>query len=175
MTLLLLRTPDAEFGSLLGVEATRVGYVGGKKPGVPTYHAILDFSEGIQIDFDPAVLPLSHLLELVWSAHDAFRPGWGTQYAHRIFFTPSQEEEVRRSAVKHSERNKKAIVTTLEPMSKFYVAEDYHQKYTLRHHSDLVKAIKFKSEEQLRESKVAAKLNGWLAGESLKRCQVLFF
>ncbi len=158
---------NSYFSSVQGVLATRVGYIGGKKPGVPTYDAILDFSEGIQIDFDANVISLAQLLELVWSSHDAFRPGYGTQYAHILFFTPGQEEAVRASAAQHSERNgKKKIVTRLEPMSPFYIAEDYHQKYQLRHH-DLVKALKFKSEADFRESTVAAKLNGWLSGNIL--------
>jgi len=54
-------------------------------------------------------------------------------------------------------------VTDIEYLDKFYVAEDYHQKYRLRH-SDLMKNFKDLDEKEFRDSALAAKLNGFVAG-----------
>lgn len=48
--------------------------------------------------------------------------------------------------------------------ARFYVAEDYHQKYYLRHDSTLMRELADYTPAQLRESRVAARLNGYVAG-----------
>jgi peptide-methionine (S)-S-oxide reductase len=48
--------------------------------------------------------------------------------------------------------------------ARFYVAEDYHQKYYLRHDSTLMRELADYTPAQLRESVVAARLNGYVAG-----------
>jgi peptide methionine sulfoxide reductase MsrA len=149
------------------VVATRVGYCGGsgKQPGVPTYHNMLDYSESIQVDFVPTAISLKQMLELVFAAHNPFRPGWGKQYAHAVFFTPKQKTELDGVVAKLEAVHGKKVATTIEPLGPFHLAEPYHQKYTLRHHDDIIKALGLhKKDAELRESAVAARLNGWLAG-----------
>ncbi len=48
--------------------------------------------------------------------------------------------------------------------ARFYLAEDYHQKYYLRHDSLLFREFASYSPQQLVDSTVAARLNGYVAG-----------
>lgn len=77
-----------------------------------------------------------------------------------------------RSKEKHQKRlNKKnghdkPIQTFIGKAKPWTNAEDYHQKYYLRKHATLIEALGCKTEEELRESHVAARLNGCVAGNS---------
>ncbi len=143
---------------------------------MPTYEAIRDYTEALEVDFEPDVVPLSHLLELFWGSHDPFRPGFNKQYAHAIWYRPHQETAMRESVEKLEALKGKKIATTVAPFvpGNFHVAENYHQKYTLRHHKDVVEALGLRNDDaRLRDSTAAARLNGWLAGHvpSVDECR----
>lgn len=57
-------------------------------------------------------------------------------------------------------RDRRAIVTG----ARFYLAEDYHQKYYLRHERTLLAELADYTPRELIESTVAARLNGYVAG-----------
>jgi peptide-methionine (S)-S-oxide reductase len=60
----------------------------------------------------------------------------GSQYRSAIFFhTPDQEAEARTSkeSTQKSSKLGKDIVTEIVPATEFYNAEEYHQKYFLKH------------------------------------------
>jgi hypothetical protein len=63
----------------------------------------------------------------------------------------------------------RAVQTAVEPLGVFYCAEDYHQKYSLRHRADLLDEFRARGydDRQLVDSTVAARLNGYLAGEGV--------
>ena len=48
--------------------------------------------------------------------------------------------------------------------ARFYLAEDYHQKYYLQHDKLLMQELASYSPRQLVDSTVAARLNGYVAG-----------
>jgi peptide-methionine (S)-S-oxide reductase len=48
--------------------------------------------------------------------------------------------------------------------ARFVLAEDYHQKYHLRRHRDLMMDFEGYSARELVDSTVAARLNGYVAG-----------
>jgi peptide-methionine (S)-S-oxide reductase len=48
--------------------------------------------------------------------------------------------------------------------ARFYLAEDYHQKYYLRHDRTLLAELADYTPRELVESTVAARLNGYVAG-----------
>ncbi len=131
---------EATFRQLPGVTATLVGYTGGQSDN-PTYKEdctdTTGHAEAVEIDYDPAKLAYSQLLDVFWEDHDPTQlnrkgPDWGKQYRSAIFFhSPEQESEARASkaALEKSGRFKKPIVTQIVPAATFYEAEDYHQQY----------------------------------------------
>ncbi len=131
---------EEEFRQLPGVIDTKVGYMGGTLEN-PTYRDVCTdrtgHAEVVQVAFDPTKISYAQLLETFWNAHDPTTlnrqgPDFGSQYRSAIFFHSSEQEaEAKRSleALQKSGRFKRAVVTKIEPAQKFYVAEEYHQRY----------------------------------------------
>lgn len=120
--------PQAYFDTIDGVVGTRVGYAGGSTKN-PTYHDLGDHTESIEITFDPAKISYSDLLERFWADHDPTYEN-PPQYQSAIFTQgAAQERDARMSLDDARERNSRALQTRIEPLKKFYEAEDYHQKY----------------------------------------------
>lgn len=131
---------EATFRALKGVTATRVGYIGGDFQA-PTYEDVCTdktgHAEAVEVDFDPARISYSELLDVFWANHDPTQlnrqgPDWGTQYRSAIFFhTPEQEAAAHESKNKleKSGRYSRPIVTQIVPAPMFYEAEEYHQQY----------------------------------------------
>lgn len=131
---------EAVFLKLKGVEKVVSGYAGGKTKN-PTYKEICTGTTGhaevIQIAFDPAEIKFEQLLDVFFHTHDPTtknRQGAdvGTQYRSSVFFHDEQQKELAKTVI--DELNKSGdfdnpIVTTLEEMTQFYPAEDYHQDY----------------------------------------------
>lgn len=145
---------EAVFQRLDGVKKVVSGYAGGHVAN-PTYKAVCEMTTGhaevVQIEFDPAKLPLTHLLEIFWAAHDptsvlkqdTFAHGKmlpkgtaiqgndaGPQYRSIILF----ENEAQKAAVEQSKAAAQKdfpepVVTEIVPLKAFYAAEDYHQNY----------------------------------------------
>ncbi len=131
---------EAAFRRLNGVATTAVGYTGG---GVeePSYEDVCTgetgHAEAVRVEFDPARVTYQDLLELFWQVHDPTqlnRQGAdvGTQYRSAIFFhDPEQDAAARASkaALDSAARPGAAIVTEITPAPRFWIAEDYHQRY----------------------------------------------
>ena len=132
----------------------------------PTYRTIGDHSEAIEIDYDPSRITYEDLLEVFWSAHDPTRRNWSRQYRSAIFTHNEEQRTIAvESKVRQAGRRGGKIRTAIEPLSRFYAAEDYHQKHTLRQYKDVMTELKeiFPSSRELRDSTTAARLNGYLA------------
>jgi peptide-methionine (S)-S-oxide reductase len=139
---------------------TRVGYCGGRTPN-PTYHDLADHTETLQVDFDPARLSYEALLAEFWEAHDPSSPPWSTQYRAAVFTAgPAQA-----AAAEASKRALGVTVrTAIEPLDRFWNAEDYHQKYALRRESALLRELAGYDDAKVRDSTVAARLNAFAYG-----------
>lgn len=149
--------PDALFGAQEGVVRTRVGYAGGEKED-PTYHDLGNHTETVLVEFDPEKISYEKLLELFWKNHDYDRKR-KPQYASKIFyFNDEQRMKAEESKLDHS-----GSVTDIQELNEFYLAEDYHQKYRLRH-SRLMEEFGDLNNEEFRDSPKAAKANGVAAG-----------
>jgi len=145
---------------------TRVGYSGGQKKD-PTYRSIGDHSETIEIDYDPARMSYKDLLLVFWQSHDPTYKAWSRQYMSAIFYQNDEQRKLafETKAFEENQRNQK-IHTEIVPYGKFYLAEDYHQKYELRRHSDLMKEFKamYPRDIDFVNSTAAARINGYVGG-----------
>lgn len=129
---------EAVFNDVIGVSKVESGYTGGHVAD-PTYRQVCGgdtgHAEAIKVTFDPEILSYGDLLDLFLATHDPTqlnRQGndVGTQYRSAIFpASPGQEAEAR-AAIERAKADWPApIVTTIEPLGKWYPAEDYHQDY----------------------------------------------
>jgi hypothetical protein len=126
-----------------------------------------DHTESFQVDFDPAVVPYGTLLDLFFSSHNPRRGSFSRQYRCAIFGTPKQVEEAEGWVVNLSDRAER-VVTPVLPLERFYRAEDYHQKWELRHDDLLMRELRamLPDERAFCDSTVAARLNGVLGGNA---------
>lgn len=155
--------PEAQFGAAPGVIRTRVGYAGGSKVN-PTYHKLGDHTETIDIDYDPEETNYSKLLTLFWKHHNP-TSNCSRQYMSAIFYHDEEQKKLANESMKMQQNNfNKPITTKILPLEKFYEAEDYHQKYILQRHSFLINALDIDPGEELIQSHVAARINGYIGG-----------
>lgn len=108
---------------------TRVGYAGGTTPA-PTYRAMGDHTEALQVDFDPALLSYEELLDVIWAEHDPSAPPRSVQYRSVILTEgPEQARAAEASRERLAARMGRAVLTPIEALGTFTRAEDYHQQY----------------------------------------------
>lgn len=117
--------------------------------------------------FDPEKISYRELLKLFWRSHDAFsNPGF-TQYRNVVFTIGDEQAKAAAESVADIEKTtKRAVATDVEPISNFFPAEDYHQKYYLRGISFLMDDIRerYRTEADFVSSLASARLNGYLGG-----------
>jgi peptide-methionine (S)-S-oxide reductase len=129
---------EAVFQSLAGVDSVESGYIGGTVEN-PTYKQVCGgdtgHAEAIRIAFDPDVIGYDDLLDVFFATHDPTqlnRQGndIGTQYRSAIFPLDDAQAAAARAGIERAAADWPApIVTTIEPASTWYPAEDYHQAY----------------------------------------------
>ena len=129
---------EAVFKDVIGVTAVESGYIGGSVAN-PTYKQVCGgttgHAEAIRVTFDPAVISYDEILDLFFATHDPTqlnRQGndVGTQYRSAVFPLSTEQEEAVGRAIERNQANWPApIVTTIEPLSTWWPAEDYHQDY----------------------------------------------
>jgi peptide-methionine (S)-S-oxide reductase len=166
--------PDAQFGAMAGVVRTRVGYAGGTNPD-PTYHALGDHTEVVQVDYDPDEVTDADVLARVFRSHDPTRQTRKTQYQNVVFSATPAQRETLESYLDENGLEADAIGTRIEQLTRFYIAEDYHQKYNLRSKRSLMEPFEELGydDEALRESPAAAKLNGVASGNDVAAAEEL--
>lgn len=115
---------------------TQVGYTGGKVRN-PTYENHEGHAEAVEIEYDENKTSYKNLLDFFFQIHNPTTPNQqgndiGTSYRSAIFYGNEQEKKEAEDFIKivnESKRWKDPVVTTLEPLEKFYLAENYHQDY----------------------------------------------
>ena len=132
---------EAGFRKVKGVSDVTVGYAG-RTTDNPTYEQVCSgmtgHAEVVEVNFDSDQVSFEELLEVFWHIHDPTTlnrqgPDIGTQYRSAIFFQNSQQKaEAIQSKEKNAGRFSSPIVTEITAASKYYIAEDYHQKYLER-------------------------------------------
>lgn len=128
------------FRKLHGVIDAQVGYAGGDFDH-PSYQdvcsGVTGHAEVVEVTFNPQIVSYGDLLDLFWDIHDPTTlnrqgPDIGAQYRSVIFYhNPEQERLARESREKLEEsgRYPRRIVTEIQPVPKFWRAEEYHQQY----------------------------------------------
>jgi peptide-methionine (S)-S-oxide reductase len=107
------------------------------------------------------------LLDVFWSGHDASEPPISDQYKSVIFYHNEEQKQLAIESRRNEEtRLGKNIYTEVVPFKRFYLAEDYHQKYLLRHDRELMKDFNaiYPAIEDFVASTAAARINGYLGG-----------
>jgi peptide methionine sulfoxide reductase msrA/msrB len=135
---------EGVFEQLKGVYDVTSGYTGGHEnpETLPVtykqvYTGATGHAEAVRIVYDPKVISYDALLEVHFATHDPTtlnRQGAdvGTHYRSAIFYANEQEKTAAADFITRLEAKKEfanPIVTTLEPLNGFQVAEDYHQNY----------------------------------------------
>ena len=85
------------------------------------------------------------LLEKLWEFHDPTTlnrqgPDVGTQYRSAIFYLNEDQiikAEASKEKLEQSNKYKNPVVTEISPASKFWPAEEYHQKYLAKKGIDI--------------------------------------
>jgi peptide methionine sulfoxide reductase MsrA len=102
-----------------------VGYSGGIEPS-PTYESILDHTEAVLVEFDPNVISYRQILEewrrLVGTPYPSFK----RQYRNALFHLTDRQKQDCNDVGSTME------YVDVEPATKFYMAEDYHQNFYSR-------------------------------------------
>ena len=139
---------EAVFLDVKGVTSVLPGYAGGSVPD-PTYEQVCTGTTGhaevVEIKFDPDEVSFDQLMAVFFATHDPTtlnRQGAdvGTQYRSTVLY--SNEEQKAQAEEMISELNDtgvegKPVVTTVEPLDKFYEAEKYHQQFYARNSSGM--------------------------------------
>ena len=148
-----------------GVIRTRVGYCGGTSVS-PTYQRIGDHSETVEVDYDPQVLTYDDLLASFFAGHDPRVRSYSTQYRSAVFYRTGEEAAAAERALERAQLSTGLLHTSVEPLSRFWLAEGYHQKFRLRSHRDVFAQFRplMPDERAFTDSTAAARLNGWLDG-----------
>jgi peptide-methionine (S)-S-oxide reductase len=132
---------EVAFRNLPGVKDAAVGYMGGTLEN-PSYEQVCTdrtgHAEVVQVEFDPEEVSYDEVLDTFWSVHDPTQlnrqgPDVGTQYRSVVFFhTPEQQEQALASKARVQAGYDRPVVTSIEPASEFWRAEDYHQQYLVK-------------------------------------------
>lgn len=131
---------EAIFQNLKGVKTVVSGYAGGQTPN-PSYQQVstgkTGYVEVIKIEFSPDVIAYRDLLEVFFATHDPTTPNQqgadiGEQYRSVIFYGSEEQRRVAEKFIEGLEQQGEfdaPIVTTIQPLDRFYEAEEYHQNF----------------------------------------------
>jgi peptide-methionine (S)-S-oxide reductase len=132
---------ETDFLKLKGVIDTEVGYIGGDSPN-PTYEGVSSqkdkgYYEGMKVYYDANVLSYEDLLDYFFKHIDPTDGEGqfcdrGLQYSTAIFYNTKEEEAKIKDYIAKLDDSKilpDKVKTKLIYGKKFWIGEDYHQKY----------------------------------------------
>ncbi len=131
---------ESDYEKLPGVKEAVSGYMGGNIEN-PTYNQVASGStnhrEVVKVIYDPTKITYRRLaLELLRETDPTDADGSffdrGHQYTSAIYYQNDEEKKIAKEAIKELEERgvfSKPIVTSVEIVSTFWVAEKYHQDY----------------------------------------------
>ena len=120
-----------------GVISTDVGYIGGKGDN-PTYEEVCShttgYAEAVRIVYDPQKTTFEKLARMFFEIHDPTQmnrqgPDIGDQYRSEIFYLNISQMLTAEKLIEILKDKGYKVVTKVQPASKFWPAENYHQDY----------------------------------------------
>lgn len=134
---------EAVYERMEGINDVVSGYIGGHEPN-PNYQLVCTgttgHAEAAQIFYDPSKTSYEEILKVFFKTHDPTtlnRQGvdQGTQYRSAIFYENDEQKKIAEGYIEKLDKDggfRNPIVTTLEPVTRFFPAEEYHQDYFRR-------------------------------------------
>ncbi|HEY0564758.1 MAG TPA: peptide-methionine (S)-S-oxide reductase MsrA [Terriglobales bacterium] len=129
---------EVAFRNIPGVLNAEVGYEGGSMPN-PTYQDVCTDETGhaevVEVTFDPERVTYERLLDEFFTMHNPTTlnrqgPDIGNQYRSAIFVHDDAQRKAAEEAIQRAQpKFARPIVTSIEPASTFWRAEEYHQRY----------------------------------------------
>ncbi len=131
---------EALFESVKGVQEAISGYAGGNTQN-PTYESVetgnTGHAESVTVYYDPSLISYNTLLKVYFEGQNPTQvngqgPDEGTQYRSIAFYNNDAEKKQIDDYIKQmnsSGKYKAPIAAQVMPLTKFWVAEDYHQDY----------------------------------------------
>jgi peptide-methionine (S)-S-oxide reductase len=129
---------EETFRQVPGVIATAVGYSGGHTDD-PTYETVCSHTTGhaetVLVEFDPKAVSYAALVNVFFKNHDPTTkdrqgPDVGDQYRSAVFtFSPEQATAAAAAKQREATALGRPVVTIVEPVGRFWKAEEYHQQY----------------------------------------------
>lgn len=131
---------EAIYENLDGVKSVVSGFAGGKTSN-PSYKEVSSGNTGhaevVQITYDKSITSLDEIFKVFFTVHDPTtlnRQGAdvGTQYRSVIFYKDEAQKDAAKNIIATLNKAKvydSPIVTTVELLTQFYKAEEYHQNY----------------------------------------------
>jgi peptide-methionine (S)-S-oxide reductase len=131
---------EAVFVMLRGVKTVLPGYTGGTTTN-PTWESVHGGASGhaecVKVEFDPKEITYRDILTVFFGSHDPTSLNKqmydvGTEYRSVIFYTTLEQKEIAEKFIaelNNSNKEGKKVVTDLEPLGVFYVAENFHKDY----------------------------------------------
>lgn len=133
---------EAVYEQVQGVIAVESGYANGHVDN-PSYEQVCSGRTGhvevVRVRFDADLISLAEVLEIFFHIHDPTtlnRQGndVGPQYRSGIYWhAPEQEAAVREVWAQAQREHGGRVVTELQPLLRYWRAEDYHQHYFANH------------------------------------------
>ena len=131
---------EAAFEELDGVESVTSGYADGHVDD-PSYREVCSGNTGhaevVQVEYDPDVVSYEALLDVFFTVHDPTQrnrqgPDVGTQYRSIILYHDGRQRELAAGYIDALDEKggyDDPVVTELEPLERFWRAEEKHQSY----------------------------------------------
>jgi peptide-methionine (S)-S-oxide reductase len=136
---------EAIFESVKGVKEAVSGYAGGTEEN-PTYQQVgggmTSHAEAVEVYYDPKVISFTQLVQVFFGSHDPTLlnrqgPDRGPQYRSVAFYQTEEEKAIIEAYMgalnDQNVYDGDPITTQVTELTKFWVAEDYHQDYEKKH------------------------------------------
>ena len=126
-----------EFEKEDGVLRTLVGYTGGEEE-FPQYAQVRDHLthhvEAVLVEYDPEKISYTRLCQIFFEMHDPAQtdgvgPDIGPQYRSCIFYQNDFQKKEAETVMRILRDKGDEVNTLLLPQGKFWIGEEYHQKY----------------------------------------------